>query len=505
MSSQPKRDELPIMRDDAGLSRRIARSAPARFAEHAFTHAERNGLLENSSRVTPARFQTLLFATRFGGVIQFPNGEQLCQKWLEDQPSLPTPVLMNRRVFLQATLGSALASALPSFARLGRKPRILLRNAWQSQNIGDIAHYLGMLELLKRLEIDAEIFLWPSNLENGAGPLLAKTFPAVKIVKGTEAVQGAFKDCDFFLHGSSSGFGAWKDAARWHKETSKPFGVFGISMTSTEPALIETLSKASFVFFRETVSLGVAKQHGCTAPIMEFGPDTAFGIRTLRNDDAATAFLREHQLEEGKFLCCIPRWRWTPFWTIHKDRKLDETKYARNQEMKEHDHAQLRAAIISVTRETDLKVLVTCEDQTQIPLGKEMVFDPLPDDVKKRVVWRDRYWLTDEALSTYVRSAGLFGNEMHSPILCVTNGIPAVVCRWDEQTNKGYMWRDIGLNDWLFNMDKPEEVARIATTVLSIAKDPAAAKARAAKARDVVTRLQKQNFDVLQKTLAGLS
>ncbi len=190
---------------------------------------------------------------------------------------------------------------------------------------------------------------------------------------------------------------------------------------------------------------------------MEFGPDTAFGVVTLRNDEAATAFLREHSLEEGKFLCCIPRYRWTPFWTIHKERAADPVKLARNHEMKEHDHAPLRDAIIAVTRETGMKVLVTCEDQTQIQLGKEMLVDPLPADVKKKVVWRDRYWLTDEALSTYVRSAGLFGNEMHSPIMCISSGIPAVVCRFDEQTNKGFMWHDIGLNDWLFTLDNPAE------------------------------------------------
>ena len=139
--------------------------------------------------------------------------------------------------------------------------------------------------------------------------------------------------------------------------------------------------------------------------------------------------------------------------------------------------------IIAVTRETDMKVLVTCEDQTQISLGKEMLVDPLPDDVKKKVVWRDRYWLTDEALSTYVRGAGLFGNEMHSPIMCISSGIPAVVCRFDEQTNKGIMWRDIGLDDWLFALDDAADVARIAPIVLGISTDPAAARAKAAKAR----------------------
>ena len=408
---------------------------------------------------------------------------------------------MNRRAFLLSTFSAALATSLNAVAQSGRPPRILLRNAWQSQNIGDIAHYLGLLELLEKHAIGAEIRLWPGNLENGADALLAKRFPKVIVLKGEAAIATAFAECDFFLHGSSSGFGAWQHAARWKKETGKPFGVLGISLTSTEPKLMETLGEADFVFFRDGVSLKKARELGCKAPIMEFGPDTAFGVVTLRNDEAATAFLREHGLEEGKFLCCIPRYRWTPFWTIHKGRKVDEAKLARNNETKDRDHAPLRDAIIAVTRETGMKVLITCEDQTQIALGKEVLFDPLPDDVKKKVVWRDRYWLTDEALSTFVGSAGLFGNEMHSPIMCISSGIPAVVCRFDEQTNKGFMWRDIGLDEWLFDLDQADQVARIAPTVLAIAKDPAAAKAKAAKAREVVLQKQAEEMRALSASL----
>lgn len=410
---------------------------------------------------------------------------------------------MKRRLFLQTNLGLAIAAALPGFAQEGRKPRILLRNAWQSINIGDIAHYMGLLELFETLGVDAEVSLWPSNLENGADALLRKHFPQVKVLSGNDAIERAFEECDFFLHGSSSGFGAAKDAARWHEATGKPFGVFGISITSTEPSIFETLSKAKFVFFRESVSLETAKAHGCTAPIMEFGPDAAFGVVKLRNDEAATKFLGEHGLEEGEFLCCIPRYRWTPFWTVKKGRAFEPEKHARNEEMKEHDHAQLRAAIEAIVRETGKKVLVTHEDQTQIPLGKEMLFDPLPEDVKKKVVWKDRYWLTDEALSVYVRSAGLFGNEMHSPIMAISSGVPAVVCRWDEQTNKGFMWRDIGLDDWLFNMDKPDDVSRIVPTVLSIAKEPEGAREKAAKAREVVRQRQRREIEVLKNALAA--
>src|SRR6478672_5119749 len=115
-----------------------------------------------------------------------------------------------------------------------------------------------------------------------------------------------------------------------------------------------------------------------------------------------------------------------------------------------------------------MKVLLCPEDKTQMAIGKEMIMDKLPDDVKKRVVWRENYWLTDEALSTYVRSAGLFGNEMHSPIMCIGNGVPAIVCRFEEQTSKGYMWRDIGLGEWLFDMDNTDDVSRIVPTVLAM-------------------------------------
>jgi hypothetical protein len=233
---------------------------------------------------------------------------------------------------------------------------------------------------------------------------------------------------------------------------------------------------------------------------MEFGPDGAFGV-DLRNDAAATKFLKAHNLKEGEFLCCIPRLRFTPYWKIKSGAAFDEVKHKRNEEMKDHDHAPLREAITAVVRQTKMKVLVCPEDSSQMAVGKENIVDKLPEDVRAGVVWREQYWLTDEAVSTYVRSAGLFGNEMHSPIMCIGNGVPAVVCRWKEQTSKGLKWRDIGLGDWLFDLDNEEEVKRVAPTVLAIAKDPAAAKAKAAKAREFVQQRQRAMCESLKQGL----
>jgi polysaccharide pyruvyl transferase WcaK-like protein len=381
-----------------------------------------------------------------------------------------------------------------------RSRRIVLRSSWQTVNIGDIAHTPGVLALLEKYLPDVEVRLWPTSVENGVEEILAKRFPKVKIVKGDEAIKAAFAECDFLLHGSGPGFVAAKDVARWRTETGKPYGIYGITFSSTSAGAIDLLTNARFAFFRDSVSLNFAKEHGVKSPEMGFCPDGAFAT-DLRNDAAAAAFLKANGLEEGKFLCCLSRLRNTPYWLVKKGRPFEAKKHARNEAMKEHDHAPLREAIIAVVRQTSLKVLLCPEDATQMAVGKEMLYDKLPADVKKKVVWHEKYWLTDEALSTYIRSAGIFGSEMHSPIMCIGNGIPAIVCRFAEQTSKGIMWRDIGLGDWLFDLDVEEEIPRIVPTVLAMAKDPAAAKAKAAKARAFVEQRQRETMAIVGRSL----
>lgn len=422
---------------------------------------------------------------------------------------------MQRRTFLHASgimaLGLALRTTLGADAK--RPPRILLRSSWQTVNIGDIAHTPGVLRILKQHLPEAEVTLWPSSVDNGVDELLLKEFPGLKIAKkGSKELDQAFEECDFLLHGSGASIVAQNDLIHWHKKTGKPYGIYGItfplkksSSTSAESEgalkrAVEVLNNASFVYFRDGKSLELAKSLGAKSPVMEFGPDGAFAC-DLRDPKLAEDFLAKHDLEEGKFLCCIPRLRYTPYWTIKEGRAFDEKKHARNEEMKEHDHAPLREAIIEVVKNTDLKVLVCPEDRTQMAVGKEMIIDKLPADVLKRVVWRPDYWLTGEAVSVYVRSAGLFGNEMHSPIMCIGHGVPAVVCRFEEQTTKGFMWEDIGLGEWLFDHDSAEDQQRIAATVLDIAQNPEAAQAKAAKAKAFVEKRQLETMKTLRKVL----
>ncbi len=413
---------------------------------------------------------------------------------------------LNRRHFLTSTLAAVLS---PIAAQTGRAPRIILRSSWQTVNIGDIAHTPGVLALLEKHLPDVEVRLWPSKVDNGVDAMLMKRFPKLIILK-KEDLKQAFEECDFLLHGSGPSLVAQADVVKWHEATGKPYGVYGITVaaqgsTSTKPvsdaalaSTVAVLSGAKFAFFRDSVSMGLVKGLGCTCPVMEFAPDGAFAT-DLRDDEKAVAFLKEHGLEDGKFLCCIGRLRYSQYWKMKPGIKLDEVKQARNDAMKEHDLGPIRQAIIAVIRETNMKVLLCPEDSSQMEVNKENFYDKLPEDVKAQVVWRPTYWLTGEALSTYVRSAGLFGAEMHSPIMCIGNGIPAIVCRWAEQTSKGLMWRDIGLGDWLFNLDVEEEIPGIVPAVLAMAKDPAAAKVKALKAQAVVHERQRASMQIVGK------
>jgi hypothetical protein len=409
---------------------------------------------------------------------------------------------MNRREWFHGLAVAACASRSAAGATISHPPRILLRSSWQTVNIGDIGHTPGVIRLLGEYLPEAEVTLWPGSVGNGVEEMLRRNFPNLRFAISPEEVGRAFAESDFLLHGSGASFVAQKQVARWHAETGKPYGIYGITLSSLEPAARALLDGARFVYFRDSVSLNFARDQGLKCPVVEFGPDGAFGVN-LRNDGAATTFLRASGLEEGAFLCVIPRLRYTPYWLIrHKPMTAeDHRKDARNEAMKEHDHAPIREAIIAVARTTRMKVLVCPEDESQVAIGKAMLVDPLPDDVKAKVVWRDHYWLIDEALSTYVRSAGLFGLEMHSPIMCVANGVPAIVGRFQEQTSKGIMWRDIGLGDWLFDLDVDKDRNAITSAVLAIASDPAAARAKAEKAREFVQQRQRETMEVLRRAV----
>ena len=423
---------------------------------------------------------------------------------------------MNRRQFIASTSAAALATSLRG-AGAKRPPRILLRSSWQSVNIGDIGHTPGALSLFDKYFPEAEITLWPRSLGHGARALMTKNFPRLKIAEGnldkagkptSPALAKAWDEADLYLSGSGSGFPSSDTAAAFCRSTGKPVGVFAVSTdpmygfgpgqepeggtlrelrakalalppTHLSAELRFVIDRAAFFFTRDTLSRDYLKAQGVKTPILEFGPDAQLGMH-LRDDAKGFAYLKACGLEQGKFICVIPRLRYTPYHKFEKNRTpapSDAIKDAINARTVEQDHVKLRDLVIAYVRKTGNKVLACPEMTYEIELSKEVLVDPLPADVKKNVVWRDTYWLPDEAASVYSQALALVSIECHSPLIALHYGTPTIHIRNPTDTCKGQMFRDIGMDDWFFEIDETSG-AELWSRVEAIHRDPAKARAK---------------------------
>jgi hypothetical protein len=451
---------------------------------------------------------------------------------------------MNRRHFLAHSTAAVAAGALSSLAfgaaARGRPPRILLRpGTAQHGNIGDIAHTPGALVLFERHFAEAEFTLWPVAISPEARESLLQRFPRLQIVEGeldaqgrpnTLALRAAWAEADLLMHGSSPGFKGGTYMPAWRAASRRPYGIFGmtddpISSIASRPeggtlsemrgviaglpaghlraATHEILSGAAFIFCRETLTAEYLKRQGVLSPILEFGPDATFALQ-LRDDARAEAYLRANQLEPGKFICVIPRLRYTPYYKLQgkKPNAGDLAKDAVNDRTTARDHAKLRDLIVAFVRSTGLKVLACPEMRYQIELAKEHLVDPLPDDVRKNVVWRDNYWLPTEAASVYASALAVVSFECHSPIIALTNGTPAFYVRQPTDTVKGQMYHDIGVSDWTREVDETSG-DDLWSRLKLIHADPVRAKARVRTVMAGVERVQQRMVEGARGVLSG--
>jgi polysaccharide pyruvyl transferase WcaK-like protein len=349
-------------------------------------------------------------------------------------------------------------------------------------NIGDIAHTPGMLSLLEVHRPNDTITLWPKGLNAAVEKLLRDRFPRLVIARTKEEQDAALAACDFFLHGSGPGLVGAAEAER-ARQAGKPYGFAGITLSDEELKTHRTLlAGAKFVFTRDTDSLRAFQQAGIPGPKAAFGPDATFAL-DLRDASAADRLLQEHALEAGQYLCAVPRLRWTPYWEINPETtKPNPQRSAVNEAFAERDHAKMREAIVAWVTQLGRKVLLAPEMSYAVPRLRPLLYDPLPKDVKPSVAVLDRYWLTAEAASVYERAAAVISFEMHSPIMAVSAGTPAILLRQPTDTRKGQMWRDIGLDPWIFEIDATTGQL-VAERLVEVGRDLPAARRTAAKAR----------------------
>jgi len=424
----------------------------------------------------------------------------------------------SRRHFL-GVLTTALAT--PAFAASPpqRPKNILIANAWHCINIGDIAHTPGLLGLLDTHLPDAQVTLWPvpsirpgheRELEPRVRDMLLKAFPRLTILKaGGADVKGpatrpdlaaAIGRADLFIVGS--GGMHTEPLEVWRASTGKPYGIYGVTFGPPSSSRKAVLARASFVYCRDSVSVENLRKARITGPSVGFGPDSVFGFQ-LRDEERARDYLRRTGLVEKKFLCVIPRHRVSPYHTIYnypptdQDREVDRL----NREFNTSDHAAARELIVNAIRIAGLKVLACPEMIYGVPLAKEQLVDPLPEDVKSSVVWRDSFWNADEAASVYARALAVVSLDCHSPIIALSAGTPAIHLRVPtDNPHKSRMFADIGLGEWLHELEGMTG-ARLTAMVMDIHRDPDGASRKVERAMAFVRQRQAETMKAVQGAL----
>lgn len=422
---------------------------------------------------------------------------------------------MKRSEFLkQTSLYAAGLYLAPLITNATKKtnPTILLVSGWQDVNIGDIGHTPGLLHVLETYIPKATIILWKRSNGEEVKKLLNKNFPKVKIIYGgvnkdkdvdNPEIMEAFKSADLMIHGSGPLLVGADNLASWMKHTTKPFGIFGTTLEKPSQYHQEILQKASFIYTRETKSIEDLRKVNISGKHVQFAPDATF-FMNIRNDEKGNTFLKANGLEDKKFICAIPRLRYTPYhkfnannngWNAEKIKQVEET----NEKYKEIDHAKLREAMIAWVRETGNKVLVCPEMTYQVEIMDELLINPLPDDVKPFIVKRG-YWLPDEAASIYTKAHTVLSFECHSPIIAAVNNTPFFYLRQPEDTIKGQMYYDLGFNDRVFEIDNTTG-KQIADSLRDVWKNYGNSKYKLKISMDNVASIYKSATSNVKETL----
>ena len=397
-----------------------------------------------------------------------------------------------RRHFI-ASVTAALGGSV--FAANGKPKTIVLQSAWDTVNIGDIGHTPGTLRVIEEHLPEVKVVLWAMKLDARVTAMLNTRFPKVEILQGSLAGKGekdetlrqAIAGCDLFIR--NSGMGQDISFMQFCQKVGKPYGLFGQSYF---PSMIEgkgaeeriaLLNAASFIYTRETKTLNILKNGGIKTPVLEFGPDGCLGI-DVHDDSRGFATMQKLGLEERKFITLQLRTNTAKLPGVDDNRtpKLNPL-HPSPEQIKDDERraAKYRELVTLWVKKTGHKVLIAPEVKKEMEHNKRLIHDPLPTEIQKHVVNLDYFWNADEAASIFARAHTIVCHEPHSPIIALANGTPIIHTYSEFHSPKCWMFKDIGLGEWLLEMDETS-VDKMAETLFTIDADYPAAQAKVKKA-----------------------
>jgi polysaccharide pyruvyl transferase WcaK-like protein len=416
-----------------------------------------------------------------------------------------------RRHFI-ASIAAALGGS--SFAADGRPKTIVLQSAWDTVNIGDIGHTPGTLRVIEEHLPEVNIVLWAMKLDDRVTAMLKARFPKVTILQGSlvkdgekdQVLKRAVKDCDFFIR--NSGMGQDITHMQFCQKHGKPYGLFGQSFF---PSMVEgngaeeriaLLNGASFIYTRETKTLKILQGAGIKATALQFGPDGCFGI-DVRDDERGLATMKKLGLEDRKFITLQLRTNTAKLPGVDDSRtpKLNPLHPTPKQIADdERRAAKYRELVILWVKKTGHKVLIAPEVKKEMEHNKRLIHDPLPPEIQEHVVNLDYFWNADEAASIFARAHTIVCHEPHSPIIALANGTPIIHTYSEFHSPKCWMFKDIGLGEWLLEMDETP-VEKMAETLFAIDADYPAAQAKVKKAMAYVHECFGKSMNHVKRTL----
>jgi polysaccharide pyruvyl transferase WcaK-like protein len=385
---------------------------------------------------------------------------------------------------------------------------ILVFFSWSHSNIGDIGITPGLLRLMEQHLPEAELTIVANSKAPETEAYLKARFPKCRVIatpfnqkEVTPEFREAFDRADLILYnsGTTLSYGRWE--YNWNRtmryamplvmarEAGRPFGIYCQSFERfawpSDELFVPLLSQASFVFARDTDSLEYLRGLGVKPPVLEFGPDATFAF-DLRDEARADAFMERHRLQPRRFITITIRTSGQGF--------IDEKR--------EKSHAaKMRSLIATWVERTGQDVLICPEVVHEIEPARRLIYDRLDEATRRHVRFKDEFWLPDEAFSVYARARAIVSMEMHSIILGLAAGTPTLHPRFAEAGRKAWMLRDLGLREWLFDIDD-EPAQRVTDALLAIDADYDAALAKVRSAMDIVHKRQKETLVVVRQTIA---
>ncbi len=417
--------------------------------------------------------------------------------WMLCNFSKPTAEPMHNRRHFIASITAALGGSV--LAADGNPKTILLQSAWDTVNIGDIGHTPGTLRVIEEHLPEVKVMVWAMKLDERVTVMLKKRFPKVEILQGSlagkgekdEALRHAISNCDLYIR--NSGMGQDISFMQFCQKVGKPYGLFGQSYFATmvegkgAEERIALLNGASFIYTRETKTLNILKKGGVKTPVLEFGPDGCFGI-DVRDEERGLATMKKLGLEERKFITVQIRTNTpkAPGVDDPRPQKLNPLHPSPEQIADdERRAAKYRELVTMWVKKTGHKVLIAPETIKEMGHNKRLIHDPLPPEIQKQVVNLEYFWNSDEAASIFARAHTIVCHEPHSPIIALANGTPVIHTYSEFHSPKCWMFKDIGLGEWLLEMDETP-VEKMAETLFAIDADYAAAQGKVRKAMTYV-------------------